>query len=133
MSILVTGGCGFIGSNFLIDWHDHNEELTINLDLLTYSGNPENLLTISNNSNYIFKKGDISDSILIKSILEEYQPRAIIHFAAESHVDRSILGPSEFIQTNIFGTFNLLECARDYWEKLSITERQKFRFFHLLS
>ena len=107
MRILVTGGAGFIGSNFVLDWIDAESAIVINLDKLTYAGNPQNLAPLEGNLRHIFVRGDIGDSALVDKILAEHQPRAVVNFAAESHVDRSIHGPGEFIQTNIVGTFNL--------------------------
>ena len=131
MTILVTGGAGFIGSNFVIDWLDQHDEQIINLDKLTYAGNLNNLNLLQAFENHIFVKGDIGDKNLIKTLLSKYQPRAIINFAAESHVDRSIYGPEDFIQTNIIGTFRLLECAKDYWQLLDFNEKQSFRFLQV--
>ena len=131
MTILVTGGAGFIGSNFVIDWLDQHDEQIINLDKLTYAGNLYNLNLLQVFDNHIFVKGDIGDTNLINNLLSKYQPRAIINFAAESHVDRSIYGPEDFIQTNIIGTFRLLECAKDYWQLLDINEKQSFRFLQV--
>jgi len=128
MSILVTGGAGFIGSNFVLDWLEHSDESVINLDLLTYAGNLENLSSLKDDSRHHFMKGDIGDRQLVTRLLKQYQPRAVINFAAESHVDRSIHGPANFIQTNIVGTFNLLECAREYWAGLRDAEKKQFRF-----
>ena len=129
--ILVTGGAGFIGSNFVLDWLAQSNENVINLDALTYAGNLENLGTLKNDSRHIFVHGDIGDAALVGELLVKYQPRAIVNFAAESHVDRSIHGPGEFIQTNIVGTFNLLEAVRAYWLILNDTEKSNFRFLHV--
>jgi len=130
--ILVTGGAGFIGSNFIQDWLANNAaEEIINLDKLTYAGNVDNLSSLKNDRRHIFVHGDIGDQALVKKLLVEYQPRAIINFAAESHVDRSIYGPTDFIQTNIVGTFNLLECAREYWNSLEGSAKECFRFHHV--
>jgi len=130
--ILVTGGAGFIGSNFILDWIKTNlTEEVINLDALTYAGNLANLETIQDSPTYKLVKGNIVDKTLITRVLMNNQPRAIIHFAAESHVDRSIHGPAEFIQTNIVGTFNLLECARSYWNELPEPQKSAFRFLHV--
>ena len=129
--ILVTGGAGFIGSNFVLDWLAQSNENVINLDALTYAGNLESLGTLKDDSRHIFVHGDIGDTALVGELLTKYQPRAIVNFAAESHVDRSIHGPGEFIQTNIVGTFNLLEAVRAYWSKLADTEKTDFRFLHV--
>ena len=131
MTILVTGAAGFIGSNFVLDWFEEYDEDIISLDKLTYAGNPENLKSLENNKNHIFVKGDIADEKLITSILNEYQPRAIINFAAESHVDRSIHGPKDFIDTNIIGTYSLLEMTRIYWNNLGYKPKNIFRFLHV--
>ncbi len=131
MTILVTGGAGFIGSNFIIDWFDHSNEAIINLDKLSYAGNLDNLAALENNSRHIFIRGDIGDRALITTIFNEHKPRAVINFAAESHVDRSIDGPEEFINTNILGTFHLLDGARLYWDDLSSSEQETFRFLHV--
>ena len=129
--ILVTGGAGFIGSNFILDWLSQNDEPVLNLDKLTYAGNIKNLTSLVGDSRHIFVKGDIGDQALLAALLAKYQPRAIIHFAAESHVDRSIHGPSEFVTTNINGTFNLLEASRVYWMALQLKEKSLFRFLHV--
>ena len=131
MTILVTGGAGFIGSNFVIDWLASHNETVINLDKLTYAGNLKNLKSLEDNDSYVFVKGDIGNSSLIQELLTRYQPRAIVNFAAESHVDRSIHGPEEFMQTNIIGTFRLLECAKNYWLSILIDEQSAFRFLHV--
>ena len=131
MTILVTGGAGFIGSNFIIDWFNNCNEKVINVDALTYAGNLKNLVTISKNNNYHFVKGDIGDRSLLNKLLFEYKPRAIINFAAESHVDRSIEEPTKFVQTNIIGTFNLLESTRQFCETLDKKNKHYFRFFHV--
>jgi len=131
MTILVTGGAGFIGSNFILDWLAERDEPVINLDKLTYAGNPESLVSLHGDPRYAFVQGDIGDKDLISSLLEKHKPRAIINFAAESHVDRSIHGPGEFIQTNIVGTFNLLECTRAHFSPLSEEDRDAFRFLHV--
>jgi dTDP-glucose 4,6-dehydratase len=131
MTILVTGGAGFIGSNFILDWLAERDEPVINLDKLTYAGNPESLVSLHGDPRYAFVQGDIGDKDLISSLLEKHKPRAIINFAAESHVDRSIHGPGEFIQTNIVGTFNLLECTRAHFSSLSEDDRGVFRFLHV--
>lgn len=129
--ILVTGGAGFIGSNFVLDWLAQSDERVINLDKLTYAGNLQNLAPLSQDSRHIFVKGDIGDTRLISQLLTQYQPRAIINLAAESHVDRSILGPEDFIQTNILGTFRLLEATHAYWRELESAAKQSFRFLHV--
>ncbi len=129
--ILVTGGAGFIGSNFVLDWFAQSEESVINLDKLTYAGNLENLATLKNNPRHIFVQGDIGDAELVGKLLAEHSPRAVANFAAESHVDRSIHGPGEFIQTNIVGTFHLLEAVRAYWSGLATAEKSSFRFLHV--
>lgn len=131
MTILVTGGCGFIGSNFVLDWLVHSNETVINLDKLTYAGNPNNLVSLEDDDRYVFEKGDICDASFFEKLLEKYKPRAIVNFAAESHVDRSIHGPEDFILTNIIGTFRLLEAVRDYWTNLSKKKKDYFRFLHV--
>ena len=131
MTIIVTGAAGFIGSNFSLNWLTHTEEKVIALDKLTYAGNLENLQSAENNPNYLFIHGDIADAKLVAKILEEHQPRAIINFAAESHVDRSIHGPDDFIQTNIVGTYRLLEEARLFFNILSEENQKEFRFLHV--
>jgi dTDP-glucose 4,6-dehydratase len=131
VTILITGGAGFIGSNFILDWLDTYDETVINLDKLTYAGNLENLATIEDKLNYEFIRGDISNQNLIETLLSKYQPRAIVNFAAESHVDRSIHGPANFVQTNVLGTFNLLEATRAHWTKLTGDQQQNFRFLHV--
>ncbi|KTC85481.1 dTDP-glucose 4,6-dehydratase [Legionella drozanskii] len=129
--ILVTGGCGFIGSNFILNWLATNNEPVLNLDVLTYAANPQNLLTLKNNKNYFFVQGDIEDRGLINQLLANFQPRAIINFAAESHVDRSIHNPEKFIKTNVEGTFQLLEAARHYWLNMRGEAQNRFRFLHV--
>jgi len=130
--ILVTGGAGFIGGNFVLDWlKDPNAEGIINLDKLTYAGNLVTLEPLKQDSRHVFVHGDIGDKELLTKLLKEHQPRAIVNFAAESHVDRSIHGPAEFVQTNIVGTFNLLECARAYWSGLDESKKASFRFHHV--
>lgn len=131
MSILVTGGAGFIGSNFVLDWFSQSNELLINLDKLTYAGNVENLASLQGDARHQFVQGDIGDTSLVPALLAKYQPRAVINFAAESHVDRSIQGPSEFIQTNIVGTFHLLESVRAYWNGMDGAAKMDFRFLHV--
>ena len=129
--ILVTGGAGFIGANFILDWLTQSDEEIINLDNLTYAGNLENLASLKDDNRHIFIKGDICDSNLIISLLTRFKPRAIINFAAESHVDRSIKEPEGFIQTNIVGTFRLLEATRAYWSALENNKKEEFRFLHI--
>jgi len=131
MSIIVTGGAGFIGSNFVLDWFQSSTEPVITLDKLTYAGNPENLAPLAGNPNHQLVHGDIGDAALVASLLAKHKPRAILNFAAESHVDRSIHGPGEFIQTNIVGTFHLLEAVRAYWSELPEQEKRDFRFLHV--
>lgn len=129
--ILVTGGAGFIGANFVLDWLAQSDEPVINFDKLTYAGNLQNLASLQGDSRHIFVQSDINDYQKITALLMQYQPRAIIHLAAESHVDRSIQGPEDFIQTNIVGTFRLLEAARHYWHALKGQARQDFRFLQV--
>jgi len=129
--ILVTGGAGFIGSNFVLDWMQGKSDGIVNLDKLTYAGNLQNLASLEGNPNHIFVRGDIGDSALVARLLSEHQPRAVVNFAAESHVDRSIHGPAEFIQTNIVGTFTLLEATRAYWNGLNVEAKKQFRFLHV--
>jgi dTDP-glucose 4,6-dehydratase len=129
--ILVTGGAGFIGANFIVDWFNNHDEPVLNVDKLTYAGNLENLEALMEDSRHIFLRGDIGDRILMDRLLNKYQPRAVINFAAESHVDRSIHGPAEFIQTNIVGTFHLLESVRSYWNELPEELKAEFRFLHV--
>jgi dTDP-glucose 4,6-dehydratase len=130
--ILVTGGAGFIGGNFVLDWLKVPEnEGIINLDKLTYAGNLATLESLKNDSRHIFVHGDIGDQVLVTKLLNDFQPRAIVNFAAESHVDRSIHGPADFVNTNIVGTFNLLECAREYWNSLEEKLKGNFRFHHV--
>jgi dTDP-glucose 4,6-dehydratase len=130
-SILVTGGAGFIGSNFILHWLSQEDSWVVNLDKLTYAGNPANLAELSEDNRYVFARGDINDADLVSDLLQRHQPAAIIHFAAESHVDRSIHNAQEFIRTNIEGTFKLLQAARQYWEDLAEAEKQNFRFLHV--
>ena len=129
--ILVTGGAGFIGSNFVLDWIESEFATVVNLDKLTYAGNLQNLASLEHNERHLFVHGDIGDPAVVSQILSKHQPRTIVHFAAESHVDRSIHGPGEFIQTNIVGTFNLLESARAYWGSLAEEDKAAFRFLHV--
>jgi dTDP-glucose 4,6-dehydratase len=129
--ILVTGGAGFIGSNFVLDWLKQSDEPVLNLDKLTYAGNQENLATLQGDPRHVFVQGDIGDSALVERLLAEHKPRAVVNFAAESHVDRSIHGPEDFIQTNIMGTFRLLEAVRAHWGGLNADAKQAFRFLHV--
>jgi dTDP-glucose 4,6-dehydratase len=129
--IFVTGGAGFIGANFVLDWLGQTDEPVLNLDKLTYAGNLDNLVTLQGDARHVFVQGDIGDVRLVPALLEKYQPRAVLNFAAESHVDRSIHGPGDFIQTNIVGTYNLLESVRGYWSALSQTPRDAFRFLQV--
>ncbi len=130
--ILITGGAGFIGGNFVLDWlNNQNNENLINIDKLTYTGNLETLNSIKNDPRYHFFQGDICDKSFIINVLNDLRPRAVINFAAESHVDRSIHGPGDFIQTNIVGTFNLLESTRAYWNELPQDQKSSFRFLHV--
>ncbi len=131
MTILVTGGAGFIGSNFIIDWLAQVDEPVINLDKLTYAGNAENLAVLAGDKRYSFVHGDIGDLEFVAELLQQYKPRAILNFAAESHVDRSIHGPEDFIETNILGTFRLLEAVRVYWSELEEVDQEEFRFLHV--
>lgn len=130
-TILVTGGAGFIGSNFILRWMSQEGQPLLNLDKLTYAGNPGNLEAVSSQSGYRFVQGDICDRTLVCDLLQRHRPRAIVHFAAESHVDRSIHGPDDFVRTNVNGTFALLEEARAYWGQLPDSERRQFRFLHV--
>lgn len=129
--ILVTGGAGFIGANFVLDWIARIGEPVVNLDKLTYAGNLENLASLQGDARHVFVQADIADSDGVRDLLARHQPRAVVNFAAESHVDRSIHGPEEFIQTNIVGTFRLLEAVRAYWGKLSGSDKASFRFLHV--
>jgi dTDP-glucose 4,6-dehydratase len=131
MAIIVTGAAGFIGSNFVLDWLDQSSEDLISLDLLTYAGNLENLSSLNKNPHHHFIQGDIGDRDLILSLLKKYQIRAVVNFAAESHVDRSIHQPADFIETNVVGTYNLLESVRSYWNDLNETHKKAFRFLHV--
>jgi dTDP-glucose 4,6-dehydratase len=131
MTILVTGGAGFIGSNFVLDWLAHSDEPVLNLDALTYAGNMENFAALEGDARHVFVHGDICDRALLDRLLAEHRPRALLHFAAESHVDRSIHGPGAFMRTNVEGTFTLLEAARGYWGGLPPAEREAFRFHHV--
>jgi dTDP-glucose 4,6-dehydratase len=129
--ILITGGAGFIGSNFVLDWLAGSSEPVLNLDKLSYAGNLDNLASLRGDARHVFVQGDIGDAALVGRLLREHRPRAIVNFAAESHVDRSIHGPDDFIQTNIVGTFRLLETVRAYWSELAPVEQQAFRFLHV--
>jgi dTDP-glucose 4,6-dehydratase len=131
MTILVTGGAGFIGSNFVLDWLAQSRETVVNLDKLTYAGNVRNLESVKTHESHVFVHGDIGDSALLSALLTRYQPRAVLNFAAESHVDRSISGPAEFIDTNIVGSFRLLEAVRAYWAALDLADAARFRFLHV--
>ncbi|PUE54824.1 dTDP-glucose 4,6-dehydratase [Limnohabitans sp. Rim8] len=131
MTILVTGGAGFIGGNFVLDWLAKSEEAIVNLDKLTYAGNLETLSSLEGNPSHIFVQGDIGDVALVERLLAEHKPRAVVNFAAESHVDRSIHGPGDFIETNIMGTFRLLESVRGYWSALPDADKAAFRFLHV--
>ncbi|MGV1766957.1 dTDP-glucose 4,6-dehydratase [Rhizobium rhizogenes] len=131
MTILVSGGAGFIGGNFVLDWLERHDETVVNLDKLTYAGNLDTLKELKSDSRHVFVRGDIGDRELVSDLLSMHKPRAVINFAAESHVDRSIHGPGDFIQTNIVGTFNLLESIRSYWDGLPGDEKQAFRFLHV--
>ena len=130
-AILVTGGAGFIGSNFILDWLSSGGGPVINLDKLTYAGNPANLASVQHDPSYKFVHGDICDADLVDSLLREYRPKAIVHFAAESHVDRSIVGPEAFLRTNIDGTFTLLQAARKFHGTLTGADRDRFRFLNV--
>ena len=129
--ILVTGGAGFIGSNFVLDWLAGSDEGVVNVDKLTYAGNLQNLAEVSANPSHVFVQADIGDSAVLTELLAKYQPRAVVNFAAESHVDRSITGPAAFIETNVLGTFHLLEAVRGYWSGLAEADKTAFRFLHV--
>ena len=129
--ILVTGGAGFIGANFVLDWLAQSDEPVVNLDKLTYAGNLETLVSLKGDPRHIFVQGDIGDSALVDRLLAEHKPRAIVNFAAESHVDRSIHGPEDFVQTNVLGTFRLLESVRGHWSALPAEQKAAFRFLHV--
>ncbi|WP_236171110.1 dTDP-glucose 4,6-dehydratase [Pseudomonas pseudonitroreducens] len=131
MTILVTGSAGFIGANFVLDWLGVQDETVVSLDKLTYAGNRENLASVDGDARHHFVHGDIGDTQLVAALLQQYQPRAVLNFAAESHVDRSILGPEDFIQTNVVGTFHLLEAVRAYWSVLDEQCKSEFRFLHV--
>ncbi|HUD33450.1 MAG TPA: dTDP-glucose 4,6-dehydratase, partial [Variovorax sp.] len=129
--ILVTGGAGFIGANFVLDWLGQSKEPVVNLDKLTYAGNLQTLSSLEGNASHIFVQGDIGDNALLDRLLAEHRPRAVVNFAAESHVDRSIHGPEDFVQTNVLGTFRLLEAVRGHWNTLPAEEKAAFRFLHV--
>jgi len=129
--ILVTGGAGFIGANFVLDWLAAQDEPVVNVDKLTYAGNLDNLASLQGDTRHVFVQGDIGDAALINGLLNQHQPRAVVNFAAESHVDRSIHGPEDFIQTNVLGTFRLLEAVRGYWSGLDTSAKSKFRMLHV--
>jgi dTDP-glucose 4,6-dehydratase len=129
--LLITGGAGFIGANFVLDWLRSHDEAVVNVDKLTYAGNLATLASLRDNPNHVFARADICDRATIDALLQKHRPRAILHFAAESHVDRSIHGPAEFVQTNVVGTFTMLEAARSYWSSLTGAERDAFRFLHV--
>jgi len=131
MTILVTGGAGFIGANFVRTSLDVSDETIVNLDKLTYAGNLESLQSVSQNDRHIFEKGDITDVVIVDSLLRKYKPRAVVNFAAESHVDRSILGPEAFIETNIVGTFRLLDASRRYWAEMDAAKQATFRYLQI--
>ena len=131
MTLLVTGGAGFIGSNFVHHWLAEHDEPLVNLDKLTYAGNLGNLQALAQDKRHVFVQGDIGDTTLVPQLLQHYQPRAVLHFAAESHVDRSIHGPLDFIQTNVVGTGHLLESVRAYWGALAADPQHRFRFLHV--
>jgi dTDP-glucose 4,6-dehydratase len=129
--IFVTGGAGFIGSNFVLDWLAQSDEPVLNFDKLTYAGNLNNLATLLDDPRHIFIQGDVCDTAQVATLLAQYKPRAIVHFAAESHVDRSIHSPGAFVSTNVNGTFGMLEAARAYWSGLAMAEKAAFRFLHI--
>lgn len=129
--ILVTGGAGFYWRKFCLDWLAQSDEALVNLDILTYAGNLDTLRSLDGDQRHLFVRGDIGDAALVAKLLAEHQPRAVVNFAAESHVDRSIHGPEDFIQTNIVGTFHLLEAVRAYWGGLEGEARQAFRMLHV--
>jgi dTDP-glucose 4,6-dehydratase len=131
MTILITGGAGFIGANFVLDWLAQSDEAVINLDKLTYAGNLETLAGLAGDARHTLVQGDIADAALVAKLLAQHQPRAVVNFAAESHVDRSIHGPEDFIQTNVVGTFRLLEAVRAYWAELPADAKADFRFLHV--
>ena len=130
--IIVTGGAGFIGSNFIVDWLSSNDEKVLNIDNLSYAANLDHLKILDKDERYTFVKGDINDIVLLETVFNKFKPRAIVHFAAESHVDRSITGPEVFIQSNVIGTYNLLNQSLNYWKQLSLkNEKTNFRFIHV--
>jgi dTDP-glucose 4,6-dehydratase len=134
MTILITGGAGFIGSNFALDWcadSTHAGETIVNVDALTYAGNRANLASLDGKPQHVFVQADVTDGETMAALLLQHQPRAVLHFAAESHVDRSIHGPEAFIQTNIIGTFRLLEAVRGYWGALDASAKAAFRYLHV--
>lgn len=131
MTVLVTGGAGFIGSNYILDWLAQSDEAIVNLDKLTYAGSVENLVGLRGDGRHVFTQGDIGDTALVARLLLEYRPRAVVNFAAESHVDRSIHGPAPFIETNVVGTFHLLESVRKYWDDMTDAEKRQFRILHV--
>jgi len=131
LTVIVTGGAGFIGGNFVLDWLARSDETVVNLDALTYAGNLQTLASLAKDPRHVFVHGDICDHALLDRLLAEHRPRAIVHFAAESHVDRSIHGPGAFMRTNVEGTFTLLEAARAYWGELEGDARREFRFLHV--
>ena len=131
MTIVVSGGAGFIGANYVLDWLAAGDEPVVNLDRLTYAGNLQNLESLAGDARHSFSRGDIGDAELVATLLRDHRPRAVVNFAAESHVDRSIHGPEAFIQTNIVGTFRLLESVRAYWFALPAGEKDAFRFLHV--
>lgn len=131
MTILVSGGAGFIGGNFVLDWLDQSGERVVNVDKLTYAGNLDTLKSLRGDDRHVFAHGDIGDRDFIENLLQTHKPRAIVNFAAESHVDRSIHGPAAFIQTNVFGSFQLLEAIRAYWQGLDSDKKSAFRFLHV--
>ena len=131
MTVLVTGGAGFIGSNFVLEWFKSTDEPIVNLDLLTYAGNRSNLAMLEGDPRHVFVVGDITDRALLDELFARHAPRAVVNFAAESHVDRSITGPGAFVQTNVVGTYQMLDAARNYWSSLSAELAPTFRFLHV--
>ncbi|MBY4868644.1 GDP-mannose 4,6-dehydratase, partial [Burkholderia anthina] len=129
--ILVTGGAGFIGANFVLDWLRQSDEAVLNVDKLTYAGNLRTLQSLDGSPKHVFARVDICDGAALRALFDEHKPRAVVHFAAESHVDRSIHGPADFVQTNVVGTFALLEAARAYWNDLDAAGKGVFRFLHV--